>query len=488
MKKIVLIFPLFVVLLVIVLLINTLRFTPAQAAVAAIAPVDVDEAAAAQRLAGAVRIPTVSQEGQPVDGQAFRNLHVYMEQTFPQAHAALRKEVVGEHSLLYTWQGSNAALKPILLLAHLDVVPADDEATAQWTHPPFAGRLADGYIWGRGTMDDKGSAFGMLEAIELLVGQNVQPERTVYLAFGHDEELSGKEGATQIASLLQARNIAPEFVLDEGFFITDGIMPGVAQPVALVGIAEKGFVSLELRVDGEGGHSSVPPPHTAIGVLSAAITKLEANPLPGGIDGVVGHMFDAVGPHMPFVQRLVFANRWLFAPIIERQLAASPTSNALLRTTTAATMIDGGVKENVLPSSASAVVNFRILPGDTSESVIEHVRAVVDDPRVQISVYGAVSEPSGVSSTVATGYQVLEQTIRQVFPDALVAPGQVVGATDSRHYAGLSPNVYRFLPQRLYAEDVERIHGVNERIAVADYAQGIQFYHQLLRNAAMTAP
>jgi carboxypeptidase PM20D1 len=200
-------------------------------------------------------------------------------------------------------------------------------------------------------------------------------------------------------------------------------------------------------------------------------------------------MFDAVGPHMPFAQRLVFANRWLFTPLIERQLAASPTSNALIRTTTAVTMIDGGVKENVLPSSARAVFNFRILPGDTSEGVIEHVRATIDDPRVQIARYGdTVSEPSAVSSTDAAGYRWIEQTIRQVFPDALVAPGQVVGATDARHYAALSTNVYRFLPQRLRSADVERIHGVNERIAVADYAYGVRFYHQLITNAAISTP
>jgi carboxypeptidase PM20D1 len=210
--------------------------------------------------------------------------------------------------------------------------------------------------------------------------------------------------------------------------------------------------------------------------------------MPGGIDGVVGQMFDAVGPHMPFAQRLVFANRWLLAPVIERQLAASPTSNALIRTTTAVTMIDGGVKENVLPSSARAVINFRILPGDTSESVIKHVRATINDPRVHITRYGdTVSEPSTVSSTDAMGFQMLQQTIRQVFPEALVAPGQVVGATDARHYAALSTNIYRFLPQRLQSEDVERIHGVNERIAIADYAQSVRFYHQLINNAAMNA-
>jgi carboxypeptidase PM20D1 len=486
-KKIVLTVIVCVLLLLATLLINTVRFRATQAAVEPVVPLQLDEAAVAERLSGAVRIPTISYDGQPVDGQAFRDLHMYLEQSFPRAHATLRTEIVGEHSLLYTWQGRNPALKPILLLAHLDVVPVNEAEQAQWTHPPFAGQIADSYVWGRGTLDDKASALGMLEAIERLVQQQAQPERTVYLAFGHDEEIGGT-GAQGIAALLRERNVAPEFVLDEGFFIVEGIVPGVAAPVALIGVAEKGYVSLELRVDGEAGHSSVPPPHTAIGVLGAAITKLEATPMPGGIDGVVGHMFDAVGPHMPFAQRLVFANRWLFTPVIERQLAASPTSNALIRTTTAVTMIDGGVKENVLPSSARAVINFRILPGDTSESVIEHVRATINDPRVHITRYGdTVSEPSTVSSTDAMGFQMLQQTIRQVFPEALVAPGQVVGATDARHYAALSTNIYRFLPQRLQSEDVERIHGVNERIAIADYAQSVRFYHQLINNAAMNA-
>lgn len=370
-------------------------------------------------------------------------------------------------------------------MAHQDVVPVEPGTEGGWEQPPFEGRIAGGYIWGRGAMDDKSGVLGILEAVEMLVVQGFQPTRTVYLAFGHDEEVGGSEGAVKIAELLRSRNVELEYVLDEGLAITDGIVPDIARPVALIGIAEKGFVSLELSVEVEGGHSSMPPPQSAIGILSTAINRLEKNPMPASIEGVEREMFNYLGPEMPFGKRMAIANLWLFKPMVQRTLSASPSTNASIRTTTAATIIEAGLKENVLPSKARAVLNFRILPGDRIEGVAAHVRETINDPRVQINRFGTTfNEPSAISSANSMGFQLIQRTIRGLLPEAVVAPALMLGATDSRHYAKLTNNIYRFSPQRLRPDDVRRFHGTNERISVADYARCVRFYYYLIKDSA----
>ncbi len=482
MKSFLLAIAILAALLASVLFFNTLRFQSRQVPVAALQPIEVDESSIAERLSQALRFRTVAlEEDKPASGAEFESLHAYLAQAFPRVHETLTRELIGEYSLLYSWKGQDEGLKPILLAAHQDVVPV--EADSRWQHPPFEGRIADGYIWGRGAMDDKSSMMGILEAVEILLGEGFQPRRTTYLAFGHDEEVGGYEGAARIAAQLRARNVALEYVLDEGLIIADGILP-VPRPVALIGIAEKGYVSLELSVDGEGGHSSTPPPHTAIGILSAAISRIEEHQMPGGLKGAVRQLFDYIGPEMPFGRKLVFANLWLFKPLVERQLSSLPAMNAGLRTTTAVTVIEGGVRDNVLPTRARAVVNFRILPGDSIEGVVAHVRDTVNDTRVKIARHGApASEPSAVSSTSTPGFEILQRTVRQVFPDVVAAPALVTGATDSRHYADLTSSVYRFLPQRHRLDDVARYHGTDERISVANYAQSVKFYCQLIRSS-----
>lgn len=360
-------------LLTAILLFNTFRFRSRQVSVEPAHLVTINEKVAAERLAQALCFQTISSPEHSHSAE-FSRLHQYLSQAFPQCHATLERETVGEYSLLYTWKGNDAGLKPLLLLAHLDVVPVEPATEKGWHAPPFEGRIADGYIWGRGALDDKASVVAILEAVEMLLNENFQLRRTIYLAFGHDEEVGGLNGAACIAALLQSRGVEPDLVLDEGGGMVDGGPLSLPGRVATIGIAEKGFVSLELSAESEGGHSSMPPPHTAIGVLSAAITRLEAEQMPGNMDGVMRQMFEHLGPEMPFARRLVMANLWLFRPLVERQLARRPAANALLRTTTAATLIEGGVKDNILPARARAVVNFRIRPGDTIASVTDHVR------------------------------------------------------------------------------------------------------------------
>lgn len=445
------------------------------------APLPIDAERAADTLAGAIRFRTVSnQDPAQVDASQFSGLLQLIAERFPLVHRELTREQVNDYSMLYTWKGHGSD-KPIVLLAHIDVVPVEAGTEKTWLQPPFSGARADGYIWGRGALDDKGSALAILEAVEYLLGAGFRPQRTVYLAFGHDEEVSGRRGAAVMAKLLHERGVEAELVMDEGAII-DGMVPGISGPVASLSVGEKGYVSIELTANGAGGHSSVPPPHTPIGALSAAIDKLERNQMPANLGASIGRSLEFLGPEMPFGQRVVFANLWLFKPVVERVMAKIPQTNAGIRTTTAPTIFAAGVKDNVLPASARAVVNFRILPGDTVDTVVEHVRATIDDPSIALRVLDEHTNPSPMSDPDAPAFARISRAIRATFPGTVVSPFLSLGATDARWYAAISPNVYRFAPYRLRAEDVARIHGTNERIGVEDYVGMIRFYVELLKN------
>jgi carboxypeptidase PM20D1 len=440
-------------------------------------------AAAAARLAGALRFQTISREGTgPVDPTAFLALHSYLEQSFPRAHAALTREVVASYSLLYTWTGTDPSLPPVLLLSHQDVVPVEAGTERSWTQPPFEGRITGGFIWGRGAIDDKSGVTGLLEAVELLAAQGFRPRRTVYLAFGHDEEVGGLQGARSLAAVLEQRGVRPLFILDEGGAILKGLVPGIDKPAAMVGTAEKGYVNVELTAQSRGGHSSMPPPHTAIGEVAAAVHALEESPMPARIAGATRDSFLTLAPEMPFGPRLFLSNLWLFEPLIKAQAAGDPASDARLRTTTAATMISGGVKENVLPLGARAIVNFRILPGDSVAGVLDHVRKTVG-PGVKVAQAGrTANEPSPTSDPNAPEFQLLQRTVAEVFPGTLVAPNLLSGGTDSKHYLRLSKNVYRFLAIPMEGKDLTRFHGTDERLSVDGYTGAVRFFARLLRN------
>ncbi len=469
------------VVLAAILVIRTLSLPPAPEPRDPAKPhaIDIDRAAA--RLASAIQIKTLSHGGEgPVEGPAFLQLHDFLATTYPVAHQKLTREVVNEYSLLYKWEGTDPQAAPIALLAHLDVVPTPRPEA--WEHPPFAGVVADGFIWGRGALDDKSSVLAILEAAEALLAAGFEPSRTIYFAFGHDEEDSGHQGAEQIAKLLGERGVHLEFVLDEGSVVIEGAMPGVREPVALIGVAEKGFATLELRAKADGGHSSMPPKGGVIARLARALDRLENHPMPANIRAPVDGMLLALAPHMPFGMRMVMANQWLFEPVLIGIFASAHNSNAMIRTTTAMTVVRGGVKDNVLPQQGRAVLNFRILPGETSADVLEHVRAVVDDPEVAIEVL-ETHEPTAVSRTDAVGYRAIAEATSQLFPTAAVAPSLVIAATDSHHYVDVASDLYRFLPVHMQPEDLDRLHGVNERLAVADYQRMIDFYIRVIQQS-----
>ena len=473
-----------ILLLLLVLVANTLRLPSHQlGAVPAEPAVTVADSALA-RLAGAVRIPTVSTtDFAQTDTAQFGRFGRYLRQAFPKVFAQLKLEKFNQYGLLFTWTGTNPALKPVLLLGHYDVVPVLPAAAAKWARPPFAGAQADGYLYGRGTLDDKASVLAQLEAVEYLLGTAFRPARTLLLAFGQDEETLGRRGAGAISAALVQRGTRCEYILDEGGLVkTDGV-PGVKKAVALVGISEKGYLSLELTATGQGGHSSMPPAQTSIGELAAAVVKLEQHPFPARLAGGDDHLLDYLASEVPLGQRLVFANRWLFGGIIMKMLAATPSGNATLRTTTAPTIFRAGAKDNVLPIDATVTVNFRLLPGDSVAGVVHEVRRLIDDEKISLKIIGQPSESSPVSDPAAPAFQRLHRTIRSVFPAAIVAPYVVVGATDARQYAALSPNVYRFLPAQMNQEAIESMHGNNERLLVANYPKMVQFYAALIRNS-----
>lgn len=444
-------------------------------------PYAVDPQAAAERLAQAIRLKTVTHQDRTRDDPAtFRALHDLLRRLYPRAHEALTVETVAELSLLYTWRGTDPDLPPVVLMAHQDVVPiANPEA---WSHDPFGGDIDGTHVWGRGTVDDKQAVLGILEAVELLLHREFTPERTVLLAFGHDEEVRGA-GARAIVALLRERNLVPDFVLDEGSVIADGIVPGLSRPAALVGVTEKGYATLELTARAEGGHSSMPPKSTAAGLLARAVTRLEARAFPETISGPVADQLDYLAPEMSIGLRLAMTNRWLLSGAIEDVMSQTAAGRAQLRTTTAVTMLEGSPKENVLPPTATAVVNFRIKPGDTVTSVTHHVQQVVGEG-IEVTVRPGASDPPPISPIDGAPFETLQRTVAEVFPEAVFAPSLVIATTDARAYAGFAERVYRFLPLPFTKGDLSRIHGVDERIAITDYAKSIRFYARLVHNAA----
>ncbi|MFZ2156810.1 MAG: M20 family peptidase [Bradyrhizobium sp.] len=474
-----------IVVLAGVLLFNVVTHGSRQIQVAAVPRAPVDQQGAAIRLGEAIRFQTISNFLNPdQDAEALRGLRAHIEKSFPAFHAAARREVIAGHSLLYTWEGTDPKAQPIALLAHQDVVPVAPGTGKDWQHPPYDGVIADGFIWGRGSWDDKGNLYSMLEAAEQMAKAGFRPKRTVYFAFGHDEEVAGVRGAKVIAATLASRGVKLDFVLDEGLLITEGIMKGLDKPAALVGVAEKGYATLVLTAHSTPGHSSMPPRQTAIGMMSAALARLEDHRLPMQIRGAVSQMFDTIAPEMSGFNRVVLSNLWLFKPLLLREFEKTGPTEAMVRTTTALTIFNAGDKDNVLPGNASATVNFRLMPGDSQASVTEHVRSTVGNDRIAIEPFAGNAEPTPVAGTSSPSFQTLNRTIREIFPDVVVAPGLMLAGTDSRHYVGITDNIFRFSPVRANSDDLKRFHGTNERLSIEGYADMIRFYRRLIENSA----
>ncbi len=412
------------------------------------------------------------------DSTQFIGFRSFLEKTYPTINTKLSREIVAGYSLLYKWEGKNPDLKPFVLMAHQDVVPIEEATRSIWTVDPFAGEVKEGFIWGRGTTDDKINLISIFEATEKLLIEGYQPERTIYFAFGHDEEVGGT-GAKAIAALLKSRNITADLVLDEGGIITKKEIPNMTQPVALLGTSEKGYLSLDLTVEKSGGHSSQPAKETAIDILALALLKIRENPFEASISESTQGFLDYIGPEMPFLQKIIFANQWLFEGLIIGIYEKSPTGNAVMRTTGVPTIIDAGIKDNVVPTIARATVNFRLLPGDEIKEVTERVEQKINDERVIISNANSfLAEASAATPTNSFAFNKVNETINKTSANTLVAPLLLIGGTDSRHFGDVSSGIIKFSPMI----DPIGFHGIDERVSLESYRTAIWFYEQLMND------
>lgn len=472
MKKIILLIVAVIVVVSGVLVLNTLKLSSKQVASENLVDIDLPEDIF-QNLSKGLQYKTISFNEEAIpDSTAFFGFHRFLQETFPLTHAKLSLDKINSYSLLYTWEGSNPSKKPIILMSHQDVVPVDQPTLDNWEAGPFDGVITDTDIIGRGTLDDKGTLIGLLEAVEKLLEESFVPSQTIYLAFGHDEEVGGSNGAAQIANHLKAKGVNAAMALDEGGFLAENLIPGINSPVAMVNLAEKGFASFRLIVETKGGHSSAPPKENTIGMLAQAIVDLENNQLPYKLVKPVDSNLEYLGAELPFFKKLAFANPWLFEkPILEALNA---------HTTTAPTIIDGGLKNNVIPTVAEATINFRILPGETIESVKKHIENTISD-KIKVEPVGFLTNPSPVSSIDSEAYKNLEKTIRDMFPNSIVVPGLVGGGTDARYFYDISDDVYRFYPIRMGPEGLSRFHGIDEKISKENYKEIIKFSYHLIK-------
>ncbi|KAM9751954.1 N-fatty-acyl-amino acid synthase/hydrolase PM20D1.2-like [Menidia menidia] len=432
----------------------------------------------------AVRIPTVSFSDTESNTTALGEFDRLLRRAFPTVFSSrlVHHELVANYSHLFRVQGSQPDLVPYLLLAHIDVVPATE--SDGWEAPPFSAKEIDGFIYGRGTIDDKGPLMGILQALEYLLIKDYAPRRGFYIGLGHDEEIRGYNGAVNIVRLLKQRGVKLSFVLDEGLAVLDGVISGLEGPAALIGLSEKGSATVKLSVSMAPGHSSMPPRESTIGILAAAVKRLEENPMPRLFGyGPERDTFEHLAHKFRLPVKFVMSNLWLFSPVLSRVLERKPDTNAFVRTTTAVTMFNAGVKVNIIPSHAEAYVNLRIHSAQLVQEVMDIIQDTVGDQRVKIELIDGF-DPLPVSSSdeKSFGYQIIKKTVLDMFPTVTVAPGICIGNTDSRHFKDLTNDIYRFAPIWFKPGDAQRFHGINERISKENYEDIVVFYSNLFQN------
>lgn len=438
---------------------------------------NVDAQKAIDDLAAMIRCKTVSyRDASLIDEGEFDKFRALLTERFPNVTKACSFERIGKSGLLYKLSGKSSA-EPSVFMAHYDVVPVNESL---WEKPAFDGIIEDGVLWGRGTLDTKGTLCGVMEAAEHLIGSGFTPENDMYFAFAGDEEIAG-DTAPSMVEVFRSRGIRPALVVDEGGAVVEGVFPGVTESCALIGIAEKGMMEMELAIEGAGGHASAPPPHTPVGKLALAVAAVEAHPFKRRLTKPVAEMFDTLGRRSSFLYRVIFANLWCFLPLLDTLCKKSGGElNAMMRTTCAFTMMQGSKASNVIPPNASVSANLRLAGGDTEESALAYVRSLIQDGDVQVrETYGMAPSPN--SSTDSAGWKKLKRAVSETWPGALVSPYLMVACSDSRHYCAISDNVYRFSAMALSKEERGYIHGNNERIPVDKIVRTAQFYVRLMR-------
>ncbi|TFB80664.1 M20/M25/M40 family metallo-hydrolase [Terrimesophilobacter mesophilus] len=440
----------------------------------------MDGRRAVENLRALVRIPTVSRlDDGETDWEPFAAFRAELATRYPRAHASLDLELVDNHSMLFRWTGAGEG-DPSILMAHYDVVAATNEG---WEHPPFGGELVgeagEDYVWGRGTLDDKSSLISILEGVETHLADGFTPDHDIYLSFGHNEETAGS-GARVIVDLLEERGIRPALVLDEGGAVVEGIFPGVTEPIAVVGVSEKGILSLRLVVDQQGGHASTPPAFAATVRLARAIMRLNRKPFRKSFVPTNLEMIRTLGAHARQPLKWVFTNLWLSKlPLLGLFARLGDETNAMVRTTQVVTQLSGAQAANALPERAEAIVNIRIAIDSNVEESIAHVRRAIRDEAVQVEALHP-TEPSPVSPTSGRAWELVKSTIEETFGGTIVTPYVMLGASDSRHFTRISEHVYRFSPFEMSKEERGTLHAKNERISVATFLCGVGFYTRLI--------
>lgn len=438
-----------------------------------------------KHLAEAIAFKTVSlQDRSKIDYTEYTDFLAYLRQTYPRVFTELRVDVIADYSLVITWEGSDGNLDAVLFDSHYDVVPVEPGTEGDWIHAPYSGAVADGYLWGRGALDDKATVITTLEAMETLLGSGFQPARTLLFSFAHDEEIGGNSGAANIVKHLESRNVKLAYMVGEGGQIVEGSPLREDGDVAMIGLSEKGYITLKFYAEGDGGHSSAPVENNALIRLAKAMVRLHENPFDTELVSPVTDMLKVVGKAQGGIKGFVYEQQWLTEPLLLSVMEGSPSSQALIRNTTAVTMFNAGVKENVISQRAEATANFRLLPGYSQQRFLDRIAEIIDDDQIEIEVLTALGVGVPVADVDGVGFQRVKQAILKVHPDALVAPSLLGASTDSPHYVNIAPDIYRFHPFSVPLDHADTVHGTNERISLQSLSRAMGISTELIRSVS----
>lgn len=475
--KYLLILPALLIVFIAVLLIRTAAFKPKENAKIIEGDEKLDKDLIVDRLCKLVRCKTVSYRDTSLEDNAeFEKLISMLPELYPNVFKVCTFTQLADRGLLFKWDGKNHG-NPAVMMAHYDVVPVNEE---MWDKPPFDAVIEDGVIWGRGTLDTKGTFNGVLSAADKLISEGFVPENDMYFAFSGNEETNG-QGAINIVDWFEANGITPSMVVDEGGAVVENVFPGVKVPCGVIGIAEKGLMDVQYKVKSGGGHASAPAPHTPVGVLSRACCKIENRPFKSHLTKPVAEMFDTLGRHSTFLYRLIFANLWCFSGVLDMICKSSGGElNAIMRTTVAFTQMEGSSASNVIPPEATMVSNMRLNPEDNIESALEYLRKTVDDENVEITLLNGMN-PSRISETYCPAWDKVASAVASTWKGCIVSPYLMMQCSDSRHYGRISDKVYRFSAMDLTKEERATIHGNNERVRIDCACKAVEFYVRLMR-------